>query len=75
MKKAENELALTKIQASIILIVIIGTVASSVYIMSLTNTGPNSFSLNVTNRPASFGEVLYTISNQACLFLVTIEEN
>ena len=75
MKKAGNELAITKIQATMILIVIIGTVASSAYILSLTNTEANSFSLNVTNRPATFGEALYTIPNQTCIFLVTIEEN
>jgi len=75
MKKARNELAITKIQTTIILIVIIVAVASSAYIISLTNTEPNPFSLNVTNRPTSFGEALYTIPNQKCLFLVTLEEN
>jgi hypothetical protein len=75
MKKIGDKLALTKIKATIILIVIIGAVASSGYIMSMTNTETNSFSLNVTNRPASFGEALYSIPNQKCLFLVTIEEN
>jgi hypothetical protein len=76
MRKTENKLAISKLQAATIIVVIITvTVASSTYLMSLTNTEAISFSLNVTNRPASFGEALYTIPNQECLFLVTIEEN
>ena len=75
MKKTGNNSAITKIQAAIIVVIIIGTVAFSVYHLSLTNTETTPFSLNVTNRPASFGDALYTIPNQKCLFLVTIEEN
>jgi hypothetical protein len=75
MKKIGPESAVTKIQAAIIMIIIIGTVAPAAYFYSLTNTDARSYSLNVTNRPASFGETLYTIPNQKCLFMVTIAEN
>ena len=75
MRKMENKFAISKLQATIIVVIMIVTVAFSAYLMSLTNTEAISFSLNVTNRPASFGEALYTIPNQECLFLVTIEEN
>jgi len=75
MKKIETESAVTKIQAAIITIIIIATVTSSAYFLSLTNTEATSYSLNVTNRPAAFGETLYTIPNQKCLFLATITEN
>ena len=75
MKRTGNNSAITKIQATIIVIIIVGTIAFSAYFLSLANTETNPFSLNVTNRPASFGEALYTIPNQKCLFLVTIEEN
>jgi len=75
MKKMGDKSAITKIQATIIVVIIIGTIASLAYFTSLTNMKDSSFSLNVTNRPASFGEALYTIPNQMCIFLVTIEEN
>jgi hypothetical protein len=76
MRKMENKLATIKLQAAtIIVVIIVVIVASSTYLMSLTNTEDISFSLKVINRPASFGEALYTVPNQECLFLVTIEEN
>ena len=75
MKKTGNNSAITKIQAAVIVVIIIGTIAFSSYFLSLTNTETTPFSLNVTNRPASFDEALYTVPNQKCLFLVTIEEN
>ena len=75
MKKTGNNSAITKIQAAIIVVIIIGTIAFPAYFLSLTNTETTPFSLNVTNRPASFGDALYTIPNQKCLFLVTVEEN
>ena len=75
MKKTGNNSAITKMQAAIIVVIIIGTIAFPAYFLSLTNTETTPFSLNVTNRPASFGDALYTIPNQKCLFLVTIEEN
>ena len=74
MKKIRNISAITKMQAAIIVVIIICTIAFPAYFLSLTNT-ETTFSLNVTNRPASFGDPLYTIPNQKCLFLVTIEEN
>ena len=75
MNKTGNNSAITKMQAAIIVVIIIGTIAFPAYFLSLTNTETTPFSLNVTNRPASFGDALYTIPNQKCLFLVTIEEN
>ena len=74
MKKTGNNSAITKIQAAIIVVIIVGTVAFSAYFLSLANT-ETTFSLNVTNRPASFGEALYAVPSQKCLFLVTVEEN
>ena len=75
MKKTANSVAITKIQAVIIVVIIVCTIAFPAYFLSLTNTETTPFSLNVTNRPVSFGDALYTIPNQKCLFLVTIEEN
>ena len=75
MKKMGNNSAITKIQAAIIVVIIIATIAFAAYFQSLTNTETAPFSLNVINRPVSFGDALYTIPNQKCLFLVTIEEN
>jgi hypothetical protein len=75
MNKTGNNSAITKMQAAIIVVIIIGTIAFPAYFLSLTNTETTPFSLNVTNRPASFGDALYTIPNQKCLFLVTVEEN
>jgi hypothetical protein len=75
VNKARGESVVTKIQAAIIAILVIGAIAPLVYFLSLSNTGTTSFSLNVTNRPASFGEILYTIPHQKCIFLVTIADN
>ena len=75
MKKTANSVAITKIQAVIIVAIIVCTIALPAYFLSLTSTGTTPFSLNVTNRPSFFGDALYTIPNQKCLFLVTIEEN
>lgn len=75
MKKTGNNSAITRIQAAIIVVIIVGTVAFSAYFLSLANTEIVPFSLNVISRPASFGDALYTVPNQKCLFLVTIEEN
>ncbi len=75
MKKTGNNSAITKIQAAIIVVIIICTIAFPAYFLSLANTETTPFSLNVISRPASFGEALYVIPNQKCLFLVTIEEN
>ena len=75
MKKIGNNSAITKIQAAIIVVIIIGTIAFSAYFLSLSNTEDTDFSLNITNRPASFGDALYTVPNQKCLFLVSLDEN
>jgi len=75
VNKERDESAVTKIQAAIIAILIISIVAPLTYFLSLMNTVDASFSLNVANRPSAFGEILYTIPNQKCIFLVTIAEN
>jgi hypothetical protein len=75
MNKTGNSSAITKLQAVIIVVIIAGTFAFSAYFLSLANTDTTPFALNVTGRPASFGEALFAIPNQKCLFLVTIEEN
>ena len=75
MKKTGNNSAITKFQAALIVVIIIGTIAFSAYFLSLTNTETIPFSQNVTSRPASFGDALYTVPNQKCLFLVTLDEN
>jgi hypothetical protein len=75
MKKTANSLAITRIQAAIIVVIVVATIAFPAYFLSLTNTETVTFSLNVSNRPFSFGDALYTIPNQKCLFLVTIEES
>ena len=71
MKNCEN-LAITKIQAVIIVVIII---AISAYSLLLTKTETAPFSLIVINRPASFGDIVYSIPGQKCIFLVTVEEN
>ena len=75
MKKTANSAAITKIQGSMIIIIIICAIVFPVYFLSLTNTETSPFSLNIISRPASFGDAFYAIPSQKCLFLVTIEEN
>ena len=75
MRNFRSGSAMTKIQA----ILCVALIASSIGIItfSLKALIPESaqFSLNVITRPASFGDALYAVPNQKCLFLVTIEEN
>lgn len=75
MKNFCNNSAITKIQTSTIIIIVTATIAISAYILLPTNTEATPFSLNVINRPASFGDIVYSIPGQKCLFLITIEEN
>ncbi len=74
MKNSGDTLAATKIQAVIIAIILIATIVPSAYLI-LANIGTAPFSLKVISRPASFGDIVYSISGQKCLFLVTVEEN
>jgi len=75
MKKTPNSLAITRIQTVIIAAIIVCTIVFPAYFLSLTNTETVPFSLNITSRPISFGDALYAIPNQKCIFLVTIEAN
>jgi len=70
-----NGSAITKIQTGIVIIIIVATIAISACILMPPNTEATPFSLNVINRPASFGDIVYSIPGQKCLFLVTVEEN
>jgi hypothetical protein len=74
MKNCDNS-AITKIQAAIIVVITIATIAISAYFLLPTKTETAPFSLNVINRPAFFGDIVYSIPGQKCLFLVTVEEN
>jgi hypothetical protein len=75
MNDCRNDLAIAKIQAVIIVVIITATIAISAYFLMPINTGTAPFSLKVINRPASFGDIVYSIPGQKCLFLVTVEEN
>ncbi len=75
MKNFCNNSAVTKTQTAIIVIIITATIALSAHFLMPTNTEAAPFSLNVINRPASFGDIFYSIPGQKCLFLVTIKEN
>ena len=72
MKKLRSNAAITHMQAIICVVII----AASIGIITFSLKGPNtetSFTLNVINRPASFGEALYSIPNQKFLILVTAQ--
>jgi len=75
MRKFRNDSAITQMQAVICVVIIAASIAVITYSMRGSNTEPTPFSLSVINRPASFGDILYSIPNQKCLFLVTVEEN
>jgi hypothetical protein len=57
------------------MVIIATSVAIAAYGFTAWKLNPTPFSIDVINRPASFGETLYSIPNQTCLFLVTVEEN
>jgi hypothetical protein len=60
----------------IVLFVIIASVVGvSAYYMRPSNAEAEPFQLRVTNRPAFFGEIVYSIPGQRCMFLVTLIEN
>ena len=75
MKKRTNSSAITKLQAVICTVIIIASVSAATYGFTVLNLNPQPFQINVVNRPASFGEILYSIPNQKCLFLISINEN
>jgi len=75
VKKRTNSSAITKIQAALCTIIIITSVIAAAYGFTVLNSNPQPFQIIVVNRPATFGEVLYSIPNQKCLFLITINES
>lgn len=75
MKNLINNSAIARLQAIICVVIITTSVAVAAYGFTALKATPTQFSINVINRPASFGEILYTIPNQKCLFLVVTEEN
>ena len=75
MKNLTNSSAITKLQAAICTLIIIASVTAATYGFTVLNSNPQPFQINVVNRPASFGEALYSIPNQKCLFLISINES
>ena len=69
-----NSSAITKLQAVICVAIITTSIVVAVYGLTAFELNPVPFSMNVVNRPASFGEILHSIPSQKCLFLVVIEE-
>jgi hypothetical protein len=75
VKKLTNSSAITKLQAAICTVIIIASVSAATYGFAVLNLNSQPFQINVVNRPASFGEILYSIPNQKCLFLISINES
>ena len=75
MKNLFNNSAITRLQAIICFVIITTSIAVAAYGFNALKPSPTPFSINVINRPASFGEILYAIPNQKCLFLAVIDEN
>ena len=59
----------------IVLIIIASGVGASAYYIWPSNAEAAPFQLKVINRPAFFGETVYSIPGQKCMFLVTLVEN
>jgi hypothetical protein len=66
--------ALTKIQAVLCVVLIASSALVIAYGLKGFNSEGARFSLSITKRPATFGEALYVVPNQRCLFLITVEE-
>jgi hypothetical protein len=75
LKNLNNSSAITKLQAVICIAIVMASVTVATYGLMFLNSNPQPFQINVVNRPASFGEVLYSIPNQKCLFLISINES
>ncbi len=75
LKNLNSSSAITKLQAAICIVIITASIVFAAYCLTSLKLNPTRFSINVTSRPASFGELLYAIPNQKCLFLVSIAEN
>jgi len=57
------------------IVIIASALAVSAYLLKSSNAEATPFSLSVFKRPRSFGEIVYSIPGQRCIFLVTVEEN
>jgi hypothetical protein len=68
-----NNRAIIQIQAIICVLIIAASIGIVTFSLQLPSTEA-SFTLNVFNRPASFGEALYAIPNQNFLILVTAQD-
>lgn len=75
MKNLSNSSAITKLQATICTVIIVASVTLAAYGLTALNTNPHPFQIDVVNRPASFGETLYSIPNQKCILLISINES
>ena len=65
--------AITKAQTVLCIAIVTAAVAVSAYYLNIS-VAPVPFSLIITNRPASFGDVVYSIPTQKCIFLVVVED-
>jgi hypothetical protein len=75
MRKFDDS-AVTKIQAILCAaVIIVSSIAIITYGFWNLSVISAPFSLNVITRPASFGDAVYAVPNEKCLFLVTVEEN
>lgn len=74
-KRGCSHSAITKIQTILVILLIALTTISSIYLFGPAHNVDAPFSLNIISRPASFGQVYYSIPQQRCLFLISIEEN
>jgi hypothetical protein len=74
MRNFRSGSAISQMKAVICVVIIAASIAVITCSMSGSNMEP-AFSLSVINRPASFGDIVYSIPNQKCLFLVIVEEN
>ena len=59
----------------VLLIIIASGVGVSAYYMKTSNAEPEPFQLRVISRPAYFGEIVYSIPGQRCIYLVMFLEN
>ena len=75
MNKIGNRSFMTKMQTVTCIVIIASVIAISAYLLKPSDTVATPFNLKVFNRPRSFGEIVYTIPRQKCIFLVIIEEN
>ncbi len=59
----------------VLLIIIASGVGVSAYILRPSSAQAEAFQLKIINRPAFFGDIVYSIPGQRCIFLVTLAEN